>query len=91
MTKPTYEDALAFLEAQDIKLYDYQKEMLETFWDSNHLFDEVIKPFQVPCEPYKPIENQQIYISTADMHDNPFAKMVREYLENNTKESDDND
>lgn len=85
MTKPTHEDALAFLKTQNIELYDYQKEMLETFWDSNHLFDEVIKPFKVPCEPYKPIENQLIYISTADMHNNPFAKMVREYLKEKQK------
>lgn len=80
MTKPTYEDALAFLEAQDIKLYDYQKEMLRMFWDNNPLFDEVIKPFQASRKHHEPLENQQIYISSADMHDNPFAKMVKEYL-----------
>lgn len=87
----TFEDALAFLEAQDIKLYNYQKEMLKLFWDNEGvdrlpLFDEVVKPFKTKT-PYKPIEGQQIYISTADMHDNPFAKMVKEYLKNNTKEN----
>lgn len=34
MTKPTYEDALAFLEAQDIKLFNYQKAVLKLFWDN---------------------------------------------------------
>ena len=29
MTKPTYEDALAFIEAQGIQLYDCQKELLK--------------------------------------------------------------
>ena len=46
------------------------------------LLNEVIKPFKITCEP---LENQLIYISTADMHDNPFDKMVREYLKEKTK------
>ena len=79
MTKPTFEDALAFLEAQDIKLYNYQKEIIKMFWDNDPLFDEIIRPFETSHK-HKPIENQQIYISTAYMHDNPFAEMVREYL-----------
>ena len=84
MAKPTYEDALAFLEAQDIKLYNYQKEILKLFWDNKYtdcspLFDELIIPFKVSHK-LPPFEDQQIYISTADMHDNPFAKMVTEYL-----------
>ena len=29
MTKPTYEDAIAFIEAQDIRLLDYQKDLLK--------------------------------------------------------------
>ena len=33
-------------------------------------------------------KSQQIYISTVDMHDNPFAKMIREYLKNKTKENE---
>ena len=78
----TYEDALAFLEAQDIKLYNYQKEMLKLFWDNEEtdrlpLFDEVIRPLQASN---KPLYAHQVYISTADMHDNPFAKMLTEYL-----------
>ena len=84
MNKPTYEDALAFLEAQDIKLYNYQKEMLKLLWDNKDidefpLFDEIIKPFQTKTH-HKPLENQLIYVSSADMHDNPFIKMVKEYL-----------
>ena len=34
MTKPTFEDALTFLESQDIKLFAYQKEMLKLFWEN---------------------------------------------------------
>ena len=30
MTKPTYEDAIAFIEAQGIQLYDCQKDILRT-------------------------------------------------------------
>lgn len=84
MTKPTYEDAFAFLEACDIKLYNYQKEMIKLFWDNDkedtdysHLFDEVIKPFQTSP---KPIEGQLIYLSSASMRNNPFTKMAKEYL-----------
>lgn len=89
MTKPTYEDALAFLEAQDIKLYNYQKEMIKLFWDNEGtdrlpLFDEVIRPLKTSN---KPLYGSQVYISTADMHDNPFAKMVREYLKTIKEES----
>ena len=38
MTKPTYEDALTFLESQDIQLYDYQKVMLKLFWDNKDTY-----------------------------------------------------
>ena len=91
MTKPTYEDTVAFLEAQDIKLYNYQKEMLKLFWDNEDtdcppIFDEVIRPFQASHRPYK---GQLIYVSSADMRDNPFAKMVREYLKNIKENEDD--
>ncbi len=51
----------------------------------DYLFDEVIKPFKTSHEP---IEGQLIYVSSADMHDNPFAKMVTEYIKNNTKENE---
>ena len=44
------------------------------------IFDEVIKPFQTSRESHEPIEGQLIYISSASMHDNPFDKMVKEYL-----------
>lgn len=49
----------------------------------DYLFDEVIKPFQTS---HKPIEGQLIYISSTYMRDNPFTKMIAEYLKNNTKE-----
>ena len=82
MTKPTYEDAITFLESGDIKLHNYQKEMLKLLWENKdvNLFDEVIKPFQTSHETREPMDGQLIYVSTADMHDNPFAKMVKEYL-----------
>ena len=57
-----------------------------TYEDSlDYLFDEVIKPFQASHEP---IEGQLIYISSASMCDNPFTKMIAEYLKNNTKENE---
>ena len=88
MAKPTYEDALDFIEAQDIKLYNYQKEMIKLFWenkDVDHLplFDEVIKSFQTSRETREPMEGQLIYVSSADMFDNPFIKMIKEYLKEN--------
>ena len=60
MTKPTFEDAISFLESQDIKLYNYQKEMLKLFWDNKDvdrlpIFDEVIKPLQTSREACEPI------------------------------------
>lgn len=47
------------------------------------LLDDIIKPFKTSHKPYEPLEGQLIYISTADMHDNPFVKMVKEYLAEN--------
>ena len=35
----------------------------------DYLFDEVIKPFKISHEPYKPLPNQQVYVSTADIRD----------------------
>ena len=88
MTKPTYEDAIAFLEAQDIKLHNYQKEMIKLLWDNKDvdrlpLFDEVIKPFRTSHEARKLMDGQLIYVSTADMRDNIYAKMIEEYLKEN--------
>ena len=38
MTKPTYEDAIAFIQDElGIKLYDYQKDLLHYLWDGKEI------------------------------------------------------
>jgi spore cortex formation protein SpoVR/YcgB (stage V sporulation) len=49
MTKPTYEDALAFIEVQGIQLYDYQKELLKNMLEKETYYfyhqDSVIEDY----------------------------------------------
>lgn len=38
MAKPTFEDAIAFVEAQDIQLYDCQKDMLKIMLENEKVY-----------------------------------------------------
>lgn len=58
--------------------------MIDPALDS--MFDDLSKPFKTDVI-HKPIEGQLIYISTANMLDNPFIKKVKEYLAESTKEN----